>query len=197
VRSTLAAKGLGVQLRDGHHRRAYAKAALGSLLFLAVAPGVVAGLLPWWLTGWQPGGTVPPPIAAAGVVLVAVGVAVLLLAFGRFAAEGLGTPAPVAPTKHPVVGGLYRYVRNPMYVAVAATIVGQAMILGRAALVLYALAFGVAGGAFMHSYEERSRGSSGADYEAYRRAVPAWWPRRRPWSPDESRPGGQEREGHL
>jgi protein-S-isoprenylcysteine O-methyltransferase Ste14 len=162
------------------------KAALGSLLFLAVAPGVVAGLLPWLLTGWHTERTATVPVRVAGIALVAAGVAVLLHAFARFVAEGLGTPAPVAPTRQLVVGGLYRYVRNPMYLAVAATIVGQAMILGRPGLLVYALAFGVAVGAFVHLYEEPTlERRFGAEYDAYRRAVPGWWPRRRPWSPDD------------
>ena len=57
----------------------------------------------------------------------------MLEAFARFVVEGVGTPAPVAPTNELVVGGLYRYVRNPMYLAVAAVILGQAAILGEAA----------------------------------------------------------------
>jgi protein-S-isoprenylcysteine O-methyltransferase Ste14 len=158
------------------------------LLFLAVAPGVVAGLLPWWLTGWDSDAAVPLPVVAAGVVLVAVGVGVLVHAFARFVAEGLGTPAPIAPTKHLVVGGLYRYVRNPMYLAVAATIVGQAMILGQTGLLLYAVAFCVAVALFVHFYEEPTLARQfGTEYDTYRRAVPAWWPRRRPWSPDDPR----------
>jgi len=116
-------------------------------------------------------------------VLTAAGVGVLLHAFGRFVVEGLGTPAPVAPTQHLVVGGLYRHVRNPMYLAVAATIVGQALILGRPALLLYALAFGAAVWAFVRFYEEPTLARRyGAQYDAYRRAVPGWWPRLRPWS---------------
>jgi protein-S-isoprenylcysteine O-methyltransferase Ste14 len=87
-----------------------------------------------------------------------------------------------------VVGGLYRHVRNPMYLAVAATIVGQAAVLGRPILLLYALAFGAAVAAFVHFYEEPTLARQfGAEYDAYRRAVPAWWPRRRPWSPEVGR----------
>jgi protein-S-isoprenylcysteine O-methyltransferase Ste14 len=155
------------------------RAALGSLLFLFVAPGVVAGLVPWLLTDWDAADDVPVPLVVAGVVLVAAGVAVLLHAFARFVVEGLGTPAPVAPTEHLVVGGLYRYVRNPMYLAVGATIVGQALILGRPALLLYVLAFGLAVVAFVRFYEEPTLARRyGAEYDAYRRAVPGWWPRR-------------------
>jgi protein-S-isoprenylcysteine O-methyltransferase Ste14 len=156
------------------------KAAVGSLIFLVVAPGVVAGLIPWWLTGWDARGDVPLPLVAAGVVLIAAGTGVLLHAFAQFVAEGLGTPAPVAPTAHLVVGGLYRHVRNPMYLAVGATIVGQALVLGRPGLLLYALAFWATVAAFVHFYEEPTlERQFGAEYEAYRRAVPAWLPRRR------------------
>jgi protein-S-isoprenylcysteine O-methyltransferase Ste14 len=118
----------------------------------------------------------------AGVILVAAGVAVLVYAFARFVVEGVGTPAPVAPTEHLVVGGLYRYVRNPMYVAVAGIIVGQALLLGQFVLVPYAAAFGVAVAAFVRWYEEPTlRRRFRAEYEAYCLAVPAWWPRWRPW----------------
>jgi protein-S-isoprenylcysteine O-methyltransferase Ste14 len=172
------------------------RAALGSLLFLVVAPGVAAGLVPWWLTGWKPAGDVPWPVVAAGVVLVAAGTGVLLHAFARFVVEGIGTPAPVAPPEHLVVGGLYRYVRNPMYLAVAATIVGQALILGRPALLLYAAAFVAAVASFVHFYEEPTLARRfGAEYDAYRRAVPAWWPRRvtRAAERDARRRGGGRR----
>jgi protein-S-isoprenylcysteine O-methyltransferase Ste14 len=75
-------------------------------------------------------------------------------AFARFALEGLGTPAPVAPTRTLVVGGLYRYVRNPMYLAVGAAIVGQALLLGRPVLLLYAGGYAAAVFAFVRGYEE-------------------------------------------
>jgi protein-S-isoprenylcysteine O-methyltransferase Ste14 len=156
-----------------------ARAAAGSFLFLLVAPGVVAGLLPWLLTSWD--AREPPPPALLQIVgwaLLVAGVAVLLSAFLRFVVEGVGTPAPVAPTRHLVVGGLYRYVRNPMYLAVGATIVGQALVLGRPVLLLYAGLFGVAVASFVHGYEEPTlHRTYGQEYEAYRRAVPAWWPR--------------------
>jgi len=146
-----------------------------------LVPGIVAVLLPWALTGWQ-SRSPSAPLQVAGLVLVLAGSAVLLHAFARFVVEGLGTPAPVAPTERLVVGGLYRHVRNPMYIAVAATIVGQALILGRPGLLVYAAAFGVVVGAFVHGYEEPTLAARyGEQYEAYRRAVPAWWPRRRPW----------------
>ena len=157
------------------------RSALGSGLFLVVAPGVVAGLIPWWLTGWE-AGTTWPPLQLLGALLLGAGVIVLVDAFVRFVVEGIGTPAPIAPTQRLVVGGLYRHVRNPMYLAVGATIVGQALLLGRAILLLYAAAFAVVVVAFVRGYEEPTLARQvGAEYEDYRRAVPGWWPRLRPW----------------
>ena len=156
-----------------------AAAAAGSAVFFVLAPGVVAGLVPWWLTGWRVQ-LLWAPLRLLGVVLVVAGVGVLLRAFAQFVAEGIGTPAPVAPTEHLVVSGLYRYVRNPMYLAVLATIVGQALILGQLVLFMYALAVGLAFVAFVRGYEEPTlQRRYGAEYESYRRAVPGWWPRLR------------------
>jgi protein-S-isoprenylcysteine O-methyltransferase Ste14 len=170
-------------------RRTKQRAALGSLVFFVLAPGVVAGLVPWWLTGWETGE--PYAYWAAprvlGAVLLVAGIAMLVHAFVRFVVEGVGTPAPVAPTQNLVVGGLYRYVRNPMYVAVLATIVGQALLLGRLVLLPYAAVVAVAFVTFVRLYEEPTlRRQFGEQYEAYRRAVPAWWPRLRPWQPGDA-----------
>jgi protein-S-isoprenylcysteine O-methyltransferase Ste14 len=105
--------------------------------------------------------------------------------------EGFGTPAPVAAPERLVVGGVYRYVRNPMYVAVLAAIFGQALLLGQLGLLLYAAAVWLITAAFVRFYEEPTLTRRfGADYEAYRRAVPAWWPRLRPWKPSERDEGG-------
>jgi protein-S-isoprenylcysteine O-methyltransferase Ste14 len=100
--------------------------------------------------------------------------------------EGLGTPVPVAAPERLVVGGVYRYVRNPMYVAILAIVVGQALLLGQLGLLLYAAGIWLITASFVRFYEEPAlRRRFGADYEAYRRAVPAWWPRLRPWKPGE------------
>src|ERR671912_1361183 len=164
-------------------------AALGSAVFFLLAPGVVVGLIPWWLTeGWQRREPLPywMPMRVLGGVLLAAGVIALVGAFVRFVVEGLGTPAPVAAPERLVVGGVYRFVRNPMYVAVLAAIVGQALLLGRLVLLLYAAGAWLVVAAFVHFYEEPTLTRRfGADYEAYRRAVPAWLPRLRPWDPAE------------
>jgi protein-S-isoprenylcysteine O-methyltransferase Ste14 len=161
-----------------------ARAALGSLVFLVLVPGVVAGVVPWWLTDWQVQERYAwLPLQVLGLTLLVGGVVVLLHAFVRFVVEGLGTPAPIAPTERLVVGGLYRYVRNPMYLAVAAIIVGQALMFGQPVLLLYTAAFAFAVVAFVRWYEEPTlRRQFGEQYETYRRAVPGWWPRRKPWT---------------
>jgi protein-S-isoprenylcysteine O-methyltransferase Ste14 len=157
------------------------KAAAGSAVFLVIAPGVVAGLVPWWLTQWQTGAANPVPVRIAGVVLTGAGAAVLLGAFAQFVIQGKGTPAPPVPTEQLVVRGLYRYVRNPMYLAVLAVIIGQAMLLGRPVLLGYAAVVGIGFIAFVHGYEQPALTRRyGTQYEAYRRAVPGWWPRLRP-----------------
>src|ERR671910_1614370 len=163
-------------------------AALGSAVFFLLAPGVVAGLIPWLLTRWQACEPLPywAPMRVLGGILLIAGLIALIRAFVRFVMEGLGTPAPIAAPERLVVGGVYRYVRNPMYVAVLAAIVGQALLLGRLGLLLYAAAAWLLVAAFVHLYEEPTLTRRfGVDYEAYRRAVPARWPRLRPWEPGE------------
>ena len=163
-------------------------AAVGSAVFFLVGPGIVAGLIPWWLTGWRVCEPVPywAPMRVLGVILLAAGLFALFQAFVRFVVEGLGTPAPIAAPERLVVGGLYRYVRNPMYVAVLTVRVGQALILGQLVLLPYAAAFWAITAAFVRWYEEPALTRRfGPDYEAYRRAVPAWRPRLRPWEPGE------------
>lgn len=163
--------------------RSKRSAALGSLLFFLVAPGVVAGAIPWLLTDRYG----LPLSSAAGIpalaaVLILAGIAVLVHAFVRFVVEGFGTPAPVAPTERLVVGGLYRYVRNPMYLAVMAIILGQALLFGSATVAIYAAVVALAVTTFVRFYEEPTLASRyGAEYETYRQAVPGWLPRLTPW----------------
>jgi protein-S-isoprenylcysteine O-methyltransferase Ste14 len=160
-------------------RRAWA--ALGSVLFLVVVPGVVAGLIPWSITHWHLD-PAAPFIRIAGALLIATGVGFLLHAFARFVTEGIGTPAPVAPTERLVIGGVYRYVRNPMYLAVGATIVGQALLFGEPALLGYAALFAAIVFSFVRLYEEPALTEQfGESYEAYRHSVPGWLPRLHPW----------------
>ena len=159
---------------------AKARAAAGTTIFLVIAPGIVAGLLPWLITGWHQGSTRPAVLTAAGGVLTGAGCLVLLSAFGRFVLEGIGTPAPTAPTQHLVIGGLYRYVRNPMYLALQAIIVGQVLLLDRPVLLWYAAVVLAVTVIFARLYEEPALGRRyGEEYQAYRRQVPGWIPRLR------------------
>ena len=169
------------------------RAVLGTAVFLVVAPGVVGGLVPALITGWEADGPVPVWLAAAGWIAVGAGVLALLGSFARFALQGLGTPSPTAPTERLVVDGLYRRVRNPMYVAVGSIILGQAAILSSPGLVAYAAVFAAAVLGFVKLYEEPVlRARYGAQYDEYAEAVPAWRPRLRAWDPLPLRPARAE-----
>jgi protein-S-isoprenylcysteine O-methyltransferase Ste14 len=153
---------------------------VGSALFLVVAPGMVAGWIPWRMTRWQFG----PPLfdgrgsRIIGVLLIALGAPVLVESFARFALIGRGTPAPIAPMARLVVSGLYRHVRNPMYLAVASIIFGQALLFGSLRLAWYGALVWLAFHLFVLLYEEPTlRRRHDGEYETYRRAVRRWWPR--------------------
>jgi protein-S-isoprenylcysteine O-methyltransferase Ste14 len=159
-------------------------AMVGTGLFLLLAPGTVAGLVPWWITRWR----MQPPllgfsgIRVIGAVMITGGIAVVLDSFARFALQGLGTPAPILPTRHLVVSGLYRYVRNPMYVGVLGIILGQGLLFAEGRLFAYGVLLGLGVHVFVIGYEEPTlRRSFGSEYEAFRDNVPRWIPRLSPW----------------
>ena len=167
-------------------------AGVATAVFFIVGPGVVAGLVPWLISGWQVRGPMSPfaivRMAIGGLLLV-LGIVVLVRAFARFAMEGRGTPAPIAPPERLVVGGEYRFVRNPMYVALIMAVLGQAMIFGSLGLLVYALAMWAITAAFVRWYEEPVLLKRyGDEYERYRQAVRAWVPRLHPWETDFDRP---------
>ena len=146
----------------------------------------MAGLVPWLMTSWR------FEISAwhweatrwFGAVIVGLSAGCLVHAFVRFVLDGLGTPAPVAPTERLVVTGAYRYVRNPMYLAVTGGILGQALLFAQMLLLAYATLFLTVTAAFVHWYEEPTLARRfPAEYAAYRANVPGWWPRRHPWPP--------------
>jgi protein-S-isoprenylcysteine O-methyltransferase Ste14 len=117
-----------------------------------------------------------------GVALLVVAVVVLIRNFVRFVVEGRGTPSPVLQTERLVVGGDYRFVRNPMYLGVIGAILGQAMIFGSFSLLFYALAVWAIMATFVRWYEEPLlQNRYGDDYDRYRRGVRAWVPRLQPW----------------
>ncbi|KUM40863.1 isoprenylcysteine carboxylmethyltransferase family protein [Arthrobacter sp. EpRS71] len=159
-----------------------ARAWIGTVLFLFLAPGIVAGLVPGLISGWRwfDWGSAWLVVVIAWVAVTA-GAAFLLHAFALFALQR-GTPAPVAPTETLVVTGAYRFVRNPMYLAVLSIILGQALLFGSWGLVIYAVIVLAAVVAFVKGYEEPTLTESyGEQYLNYRRHVPRWWPRFTPW----------------
>jgi protein-S-isoprenylcysteine O-methyltransferase Ste14 len=179
--------GTSVYRRCGDEAMRRSAAAAGSAVFFLVAPTMVAIVVPWLLTGWQVGGSWPAPMlaAVAGVICIAIGGVALIDSFARFVIDGLGTPAPVAPTEDLVVTGLYRWVRNPIYLALELVIVGQALLLRQSSLLVYAAIVGAAVAAFVYLYEEPTLTERyGARYVAYRAAVPRWIPRRPSRTPD-------------
>jgi protein-S-isoprenylcysteine O-methyltransferase Ste14 len=122
------------------------------------------------------------PLRVFGALVLLVALAVLISAFVRFVVERFGTPAPIAPPDHLVAGGLYRYVRNPMYLTVLSLIIGQALVLGQLILLAYAA---VVSAAMAHWHEEPAlHRQFGEQYDTYRAAVPGWQPRLRPWQPN-------------
>jgi protein-S-isoprenylcysteine O-methyltransferase Ste14 len=159
-------------------------AIIGSAIFFVLAPGFVAGMVPWWMSHWRVEAALLglPALRVLGGVLLTVGAVGLLDSFGRFAIQGIGTPAPVFPTRHLVVTGLYRYVRNPMYVAVVSTILGQGLILGNVGLLEYGGLVWILFHVFVMIYEEPTlRASFGSEYATFCAEVPRWIPRLSPW----------------
>ncbi len=161
-------------------------AAIVTVIFLIVVPGSVAVLVPRLILGTQlrPVSRISS-IGWLGLPLVIGGAIILLDSFARFVVQGLGTPAPVFPTRHLVVSGLYRYVRNPIYVAVLSLILGQAILFGSPAILVYGLSVWIAFTLFVLLYEEPTlRRTFGREYETFCANVPRWIPRLTPWPKD-------------
>jgi protein-S-isoprenylcysteine O-methyltransferase Ste14 len=117
-----------------------------------------------------------------GVLMIMAGLPVLLESFARFAMQGLGTPAPVAPPSHLVVTGLYLYVRNPMYVAGLLLVLGQGLLFGSVRLLEYGLFLWLASFVFVVLYEEPAlHRKFGKEYEDFCAHVPRWIPRLKPF----------------
>ena len=159
-------------------------ALVGTLIFTLLVPGSVIGVIPYVLSdGW----TFHPPLAGEasrwlGAVLIALGAPLLFRFLSGFVREGHGTPAPIAPPKHLVVGGPFQWTRNPGYVAVLALVTGQGLLFGSGRLLVWAAVLAVGFHLFVILYEEPTlRATFGADYDDYCRRVPRWlqWPGRR------------------
>jgi len=159
-------------------------AIVGSVVFLVIAPGFVAGLVPWWISRWRLEAPFfgMPLFRFVGGMLITLGTIGLLDSFVRFAAQGLGTPAPVFPTRYLVTTGLYRHVRNPMYVAVVSAILGQGLLLGNVTLLEYGGLVWLLFHLFVLVYEEPTLTASfGSEYKVFCAEVPRWIPRFTAW----------------
>jgi protein-S-isoprenylcysteine O-methyltransferase Ste14 len=159
--------------------RSIALLALRSLLWTILLPGVVAGYVPWRFFGIRDVAFDASDIAAwVGLAAIIAGALLLAACIIEFARSGRGTLSPVDPPDRLVVGGLYRYVRNPMYLSVTLIVLGEASLARSRALVLYWVVFFVAANVFVIGYEEpwlRSR--FGQSYHDYAARVGRWIPR--------------------
>jgi len=154
---------------------------VGTVVFVAVVPGTVIGIVPYLLSGWH----LQPPLLrltalrGLGGVVFLCGLPIFFDFLIRFVRDGHGTPAPIAPPRQLVVTGAFRYVRNPGYIGVLALVVGQGLFFGSAAVLWYAVGLGLAFHAFVLLYEEPTlRRQFGAQYDAYCGRVHRWVPRR-------------------
>jgi protein-S-isoprenylcysteine O-methyltransferase Ste14 len=157
--------------------RSRLRAASGGLGFVVVGgPTLVAGLVPWLITRWHADDQ-PLALKLLGGAFIAFGLVLVLEATARFALQGRGTPAPWAPPERFVAQGSYRFTRNPMYVGVLVLIVGQALLLGRELLFVWAGAASLIFQLFLLLEEEPGlRRRFGAAYEDYCARVPRWLP---------------------
>jgi protein-S-isoprenylcysteine O-methyltransferase Ste14 len=147
-----------------------------TLIFTVFVPGTVAVYIPSRLRGAGPGAI--SAIAMAGIVPIALGVAIYLWCAWDFATFGRGTPLPLDAPKQLVARGPYRLVRNPMYVGVLLAILGQALWFGSIATLWYALGVALLFHLFVVFYEEPAlRRTFGESYARYTKAVPRWLPK--------------------
>jgi protein-S-isoprenylcysteine O-methyltransferase Ste14 len=154
-----------------------------SVLFtLFGGPGLVLVYLPWLFTRFRVPSSQPLAQAIAAILLIVIGLIPLFESIVRFVVKGRGTLVPSVPTERLVVSGLYRYVRNPMYVGVITALAGETLLLERRSMLFYLLIVALCMHLFVCLYEEpRLTRTYGDAYLAYKRAVPRWLPRMSPW----------------
>jgi protein-S-isoprenylcysteine O-methyltransferase Ste14 len=150
--------------------------AIRAALFIVVAPGSIAGWLPWYISGWRRP-RLDGALGLVGVFFAILGWLVLLWCARDFAVRGHGTPNPSDPPRALVVDGLYRFVRNPMYVAVVTSLLGQAAMYRSSAVLWYATLVAVGFHLRVVLVEEpKLTDLFGGAYADYRSRVPRWIP---------------------
>jgi len=153
--------------------------ALRSIAWALLLPGLFAGYVPWRFFGLAHVQLdLQNPVHILGLVMIGLGAALLATCIWEFARSGRGTLAPVDPPRELVVKGLYRYVRNPMYLSVTMIVLGEVLLTGSRALLVYWAIWFVAVNLFVIGYEEPTlRRRFGASYERYTKEVGRWLPR--------------------
>jgi protein-S-isoprenylcysteine O-methyltransferase Ste14 len=149
-----------------------------SLLWTILLPGVFAGYVPWRYFGLhRVHFDVFGPTDVVGLACIGLGTLLLGACIVEFARSGRGTLSPLDPPKHLVVRGLYRYVRNPMYLSVTGIVLGEVLVSQSRALAVYWAIWFLAVNLFIMGYEEPTlRRQFGASYDEYRRQVGRWIP---------------------
>ena len=150
-----------------------------SIFFTILLPGTVTVLVPYWLVS-RAGDlhSTFPALRYLGLPLIAIGAVALLWCIWDFFTLGRGTLAPIDPPKHLVARGLYRYVRNPMYVAVVTVLLGEAIFFSSWPVLIWAGTFFLLANLFLAFYEEPFlKHQFGEAYQEYTRKVGRWIPR--------------------
>jgi protein-S-isoprenylcysteine O-methyltransferase Ste14 len=154
------------------------------LFTLFGGPGILLVILPWAMTRFKIVADAPADFFAIGCVLIALGLVPLLDSIVRFVVVGRGALVPAVPTEHLVVSGLYRYMRNPMYVGIMLALGGEALLFWSTGVTIELAAVAVGFHLFVRFYEEpKLTRTFGDEYRRYQRHVKRWIPRRSPWSP--------------
>jgi protein-S-isoprenylcysteine O-methyltransferase Ste14 len=156
--------------------------ALRSVVWTILLPGTFAGFLPWRYFGLRGARVdVSDPGHVLSLVCIGLGAALLAACIVEFARSGRGTLSPVDPPRRLVVRGLYRYVRNPMYLSVTTIVFGEWLLTRSPALLIYWSIWFAGANLFVIGYEEPNlRRRFGPSYDAYTRQVGRWIPRPRP-----------------
>jgi protein-S-isoprenylcysteine O-methyltransferase Ste14 len=157
--------------------------ALRSFLWAVLFPGLIAGYIPWRYFGLRSVVLdLRQPLHWAGLLAVVSGTVLLALCIREFARSGGGTLSPVDPPRVLVVRGLYRWVRNPMYLSVSLILLGEVLLTRSGDLLAYWVVWFAVVNLFVRGYEEPTlRRQFGAAYDRYAAAVGRWLPRQRPW----------------
>lgn len=155
--------------------------AIRSLAWAVLLPGLFAGYLPWRFFGLaQVRLDFHNPLTLLGLVLIVLGAALLVACIWEFGRSGRGTLSPIDPPRVLVVRGLYRYVRNPMYLSVTTIVLGELILTRSRDLLLYWVIWFAVVNVFVIAYEEPAlRRQFGGSYDRYSQAVGRWIPRRR------------------